>query len=82
MHSTDRSGQVTWTTVRYMISEIQYGGRITDDWDRLQMNVFTEKFFKQEVSILCHVIRGDMHIVLHGIDRRTMKNKAVIQVGG
>ena len=44
-----KSKDVTWTTVRYMISEIQYGGRITDDWDRLQMNVFAEKFFRQEV---------------------------------
>ena len=44
-----KSKEVTWTTVRYMISEIQYGGRITDDWDRLQMNVFAEKFFRQEV---------------------------------
>ena len=35
-----------------MISEIQYGGRITDDWDRVQMNVFAEKFFKQEVRML------------------------------
>eukprot|EP00960_Hanusia_phi_P069522 767109-Hanusia_phi.AAC.3 len=40
-----KAKEVTWSTVRYMIAEIQYGGRITDDWDRRQMNTFAEKFF-------------------------------------
>eukprot|EP00961_Rhodomonas_salina_P275081 3716415-Rhodomonas_salina.1 len=44
-----KAKDVTWSTVRYMISEIQYGGRITDDWDRRQMNTFAEKFFCQAV---------------------------------
>jgi len=44
-----KSKEVTWTTVRYMVSEIQYGGRITDDWDRRQMNYFSDKFFTQAV---------------------------------
>jgi dynein heavy chain len=42
-----KAKEVTWSTIRYMISEIQYGGRITDDWDRRQMNTFAEKFFQQ-----------------------------------
>jgi dynein heavy chain len=44
-----KAKDVTWSTVRYMISEIQYGGRITDDWDRRQMATFAEKFFCQAV---------------------------------
>jgi len=40
-----KSNQVTWATVRYMISEIQYGGRITDDFDAIQMDTFAEKYF-------------------------------------
>ena len=42
-----KAKEVTWSTIRYMISEIQYGGRITDDWDRRQMNTFAEKYFAQ-----------------------------------
>jgi dynein heavy chain len=42
-----KAKDVTWSTIRYMISEIQYGGRITDDWDRRQMNTFAEKYFAQ-----------------------------------
>ena len=45
----------TWETVRYMISCIQYGGRITDDFDQLLMDTFAEKYFHQgvlQVSLL------------------------------
>lgn len=34
--------------VRYMVSVIQYGGRITDDFDQLLMDTFAEKFFRPE----------------------------------
>ena len=33
------------TQVRYMISSIQYGGRITDDFDQLLMDTFADKYF-------------------------------------
>jgi hypothetical protein len=32
-----------------MISEIQYGGRITDDFDRTLMNTYAEQYFHQGV---------------------------------
>ena len=34
-----------WNTVRYMISTIQYGGRITDDYDRLLMDTYADCFY-------------------------------------
>lgn len=44
---TKKSSQPTWETVRYMVAQIQYGGRITDDLDQLLMNTYSEKFFNQ-----------------------------------
>ena len=40
-----KAAQPTWETVRYMISAIQYGGRITDDFDQLLMDTYAEKYF-------------------------------------
>ena len=44
-----KAKEVTWTTVRYMVSDIQYGGKITDDMDRRQMTSISENFYRQEV---------------------------------
>ncbi len=44
---TRKSSQPTWETVRYMIAQIQYGGRITDDLDQKLMNTYAERFFNQ-----------------------------------
>merc|ERR1712093_925773 len=44
-----KSKEVTWSTVRYMISEIQYGGRISDNWDRRLMNTVAEKSFSNAI---------------------------------
>jgi len=34
-----------WDAMKYLISEANYGGRITDDWDRRLVNVYIAQFF-------------------------------------
>ena len=44
-----KASSPTWATVRYMISSIQYGGRITDDFDQLLMDTYANKYFQNSV---------------------------------
>merc|ERR1719502_218509 len=40
---------VSWITVQYMVAEVQYGGRITDDLDRELFNTYAAKWFCDDV---------------------------------
>ncbi len=39
----------SWDAIKYLIAEANYGGRITDDWDRRLCNVYVAQFFNEEI---------------------------------
>ncbi|KAK9298339.1 hypothetical protein QLX08_008257 [Tetragonisca angustula] len=40
---------INWHTIRYMIGEVQYGGRVTDDYDKRLLNTFTKLWFSDAI---------------------------------
>lgn len=39
---------LSWSTLQYMAGEVQYGGRITDDFDRRLFTAYTEAWISQQ----------------------------------
>ena len=45
----DPKKPMNWNCIRYMLSEIQYGGRVTDDYDQRLLNTYAEVWFGDEI---------------------------------
>ncbi|RKO94585.1 dynein heavy chain and region D6 of dynein motor-domain-containing protein [Blyttiomyces helicus] len=41
--------KVPWTDLRYMFSEIMYGGHISDDWDRRLCSAYLDVYLREEM---------------------------------
>jgi dynein heavy chain len=48
MYETDNK-KLSWSTVRYMICDVQYGGRVTDDYDRELLDKYGAKFYDNKL---------------------------------
>ena len=40
---------ISWNTICFMLAEVQYGGRVTDDFDRRLLNTFTSVWFNENI---------------------------------
>lgn len=36
---------IPWDAMNYMFAQINYGGRVTDDWDRILIDNMLKRFF-------------------------------------
>ncbi|CAD0194925.1 unnamed protein product [Chrysodeixis includens] len=49
LDSLEPGQSVSWTTVRYMVSAVQYGGRVTDDYDNRLLTTFCRVWFSDQL---------------------------------
>lgn len=45
----DEYKEIPWKALRYMVAEANYGGRVTDFWDRRCIGTILEDFYNEKV---------------------------------
>merc|ERR1719361_1851310 len=45
----DESSQIPWDALRYVVGQINYGGRVTDDWDRRCLMTILDCYYLEKV---------------------------------
>lgn len=45
----NKTPDIPWDAINYVVGEITYGGRVTDDWDRRCLLRILSKFVNEEV---------------------------------
>ncbi|KAL3274756.1 hypothetical protein HHI36_019542 [Cryptolaemus montrouzieri] len=49
LDEADTKKGLSWTTLRYMLGEVHYGGRVTDDFDKKLLNTFCKVWFTDHI---------------------------------
>ena len=47
----ENNTDVPWAALKYVIGDITYGGRVTDDWDRRTLNAILSNYITEEALI-------------------------------
>ena len=50
LDDVDPKRGISWNTLCFMLGEVQYGGRVTDDYDRRLLIVFTHAWFNEGIT--------------------------------
>jgi hypothetical protein len=44
----DEYDETPWDALKFLIAAINYGGHVTDDWDRRLLNTYIQDYFTEE----------------------------------
>jgi len=68
--------ELPWSTLRYLIGEAMYGGRVTDDFDRRVLNTYLKEFmgdFIFDTNQMYYFSRADYHYVIPPDEANTIE---------
>jgi dynein heavy chain len=55
----DEYEETPWDALKYLVAQANYGGRVTDDWDRRLIMVYINQFFTEEILFQENVLLSD-----------------------